>query len=175
MRAKKSRARRSVDATAGGTAGPRVSAAHRSYVFQIGILRRLFDRYSTPALTKKSGLTLAEWRVLTILYSSPPINSRQLSQWQHADKAEVSRACASLIARGYARRHVDLADRRSSLIVITRSGERLHNSVVPLREAFQKELEASLTPAEATELHHILDKLIRYVSARISGRMDGSE
>jgi DNA-binding MarR family transcriptional regulator len=153
----------SPDTTAGG---PRLSPAHQSYAYKIGVLRRLLDRYSGGALTEKSGLTVAEWRVLTTLYSSPQINARQLRLQLHTDKAEVSRACAGLIARGYVSRRVDPADKRSFLIVITRSGERLHDAVVPVRLAFQKELEAALRSAEAAKLHYLLDKLIRYVSAK---------
>jgi DNA-binding MarR family transcriptional regulator len=171
VRAKKRRARRSADATAGGPASsPRLSPAHKSYIYKIGVLRRLLDRYSTQTLTEKSGLTLAEWRVLTTLYSSPPINARQLRLELHTDKAEVSRACAGLIARGYVRRRVDPADKRSSLIVISKSGERMHDAVIPVRQAFQKELESALNPAQVTELHDVLDKLIRFASARTSKR-----
>src|SRR5215471_17882084 len=108
------------------------SPAHRSFIYKIGILRRLLDRYSGPALTLQSGLTLAEWRVLTNLYSFSPTTSRQLCLRLHTDKAEVSRACAALIASGYARRHVDPHDRRSALIVITPRGVRLHDQIIPL-------------------------------------------
>jgi DNA-binding MarR family transcriptional regulator len=112
-------------------------------------------------------LTLAEWRVLTNLYSSSPTTSRQLCLRLHTDKAEVSRACAGLIRRGYASRRTDANDRRSALIVITPRGERLHDAVIPLRQALQKELEAPLSKAEVAELHRILDTLMQYVSEKI--------
>ena len=115
------------DAGAGRASVRKASPAHRSFIYKIGILRRLLDRYSGPSLTDQSGLTLAEWRVLTNLYSSSPTTSRQLCLQLHADKAEVSRACAGLIAQGYASRRIDATDRRSALIVITPRGERLHD------------------------------------------------
>jgi DNA-binding MarR family transcriptional regulator len=145
----------------------RISPAHRSFIYKIGILRRLLDRYSGPTLVEQSGLTLAEWRVLTNLYSSSPSTSRQLCLRLHTDKAEVSRACAGLIRRGYASRRIDPNDRRSALIGITPRGERLHDAVIPLRQALQKELEAPLSRAEVAELHRILDTLMQYVSERI--------
>jgi DNA-binding MarR family transcriptional regulator len=148
-------------------AADRASPAHRSFIYKIGILRRLLDRYSGPMLADHSGLTLAEWRVLTNLYSVSPTTSRQLCLRLHSDKAEVSRACARLIAQGYASRRIDPGDRRSALIVITPRGERLHDAIVPLRQAVQDELEAPLTRSEVAELHRILDKLMQHVSARI--------
>jgi DNA-binding MarR family transcriptional regulator len=156
-------------AAAGQAADRKASPAHRSFIYKIGILRRLLDRYSGPSLADQSGLTLAEWRVLTNLYSSSPTTSRQLCLRLHADKAEVSRACAALIARGYASRRIDVADRRSALIVITPRGERLHDEIIPLRQALQTRLEAPLSKAEVAELHRILDKLSEFVSREVAG------
>jgi hypothetical protein len=68
-------------------AGQQTSRPHRSFIYKIRILRRLLDRYSGPTLTLQSGLTLAEWRVLTNLYSSSPTTSRQLCLRLHTDKA----------------------------------------------------------------------------------------
>jgi DNA-binding MarR family transcriptional regulator len=159
-------------ATSAGKAGHapsrKLSPAHRSFIYKIGILRRLLDRYSGPALTVQSGLTLAEWRVLTNLYSFSPTTSRQLCLRLHTDKAEVSRASAGLIAAGYARRRDDPGDRRSALIDITARGERLHDRIIPLRQALQRELEAPLTRREIVELHCILDKLMQHFSAKVA-------
>jgi DNA-binding MarR family transcriptional regulator len=153
-----------------------MSPAHRSFVYKIGILRRLLDRYSGPAFTVQSGLTLAEWRVLTNLYTFSPTTSRQLCLRLHTDKAEVSRATAALIAAGYASRRTDPNDRRSAVIVITPRGERLHDRIIPLRQALQRELEAPLTRPEAAELHRILDKLMEHFAGRVpAGKAPGPE
>ena len=162
--------KRKAGSTAGSDRVPekiRTSPAHHSFIYKIGILRRLLDRYSGPALTQQSGLTLAEWRVLTNLYSSSPTTSRQLCLRLRTDKAEVSRACAGLIKRGFASRRIDPHDRRSALIVITPRGERLHDTIVPLRQALQKQLEAPLSKADVAELHRILDTLMQYVAGLI--------
>jgi DNA-binding MarR family transcriptional regulator len=162
--------KRKAGSTAGSDRMPekrRTSPAHHSFIYKVGILRRLLDRYSGPSLTQQSGLTLAEWRVLTNLYSSSPTTSRQLCLRLRTDKAEVSRACAGLIKRGCAKRRIDPNDRRSALIVITPRGEHLHDAIVPLRQALQKELEAPLRKAEVAELHRILDTLMQHVAGLI--------
>ena len=162
--------RRGKSAAAAGRAAARsISPAHRSFIYKIGILRRLLDRYSAPAFTAKSGLTLAEWRVLTNLYSFSPTTSRQLCLRLHTDKAEVSRACAALIKSGHIGRRIDPNDRRSALLVITARGERLHDAIIPLRQALQRELEAPLTRGETAELHRILDKLMGYMFEKMGG------
>src|SRR5262245_18019316 len=165
----KRRSSKTMPDAAGRASDRKVSPAHRSFIYKIGILRRLLDRYSAPSLADQSGLTLAEWRVLANLYSSSPTTSRQLCLRLHADKAEVSRAGAALIARGYASRSIDAADRRSALIIITPRGERLHDQIIPLRQALQTRLEAPLSKAEVAELHRILDKLTEFVSREVAG------
>jgi DNA-binding MarR family transcriptional regulator len=158
-----------------GATERRASPAHGTFIYKIGILRRLLDRYSGPSVAVESGLTLAEWRVLTNLYSFSPTTSRQLCLRLHTDKAEVSRACAGLIARGYASRRGDPDDRRSALIVITPRGERLHDEMVPLRQALQTELETPLTRNEVAELHRILDKLAQFVSQKVGAGPNASD
>ena len=92
----------------------------------------------------------------------------QLCLRVHADKAEISRACAGLVARGLASRRADAKDRRSVLLAITPRGERLHDAIIPLRQALQDELEASLSRHEIAELHRLLDKLTGYVSQKMA-------
>src|SRR5256885_16256099 len=83
------------------------SIAHDFIIYRIGILRRLLDRYSGPRLTEQSGLLVAEWRVLTNLYSDSPTTASALRRRSYADRAEVSRACASLIKKGLITRKND--------------------------------------------------------------------
>src|SRR5262245_63270531 len=76
------------------------SPAHHFFIYKVGILRRLLDRYSSPALTDQFDMTVAEWRVLTNLYSASPTTAWQLCLRVHAAKDEISRACAGLVERG---------------------------------------------------------------------------
>jgi DNA-binding MarR family transcriptional regulator len=146
----------------------RVSPAHRFLIYKIGVLRRLLDRYSSPAITDRFGLTVAEWRVLTHLYACSPTTARELGRRVHADKAEISRACAGLVKRGYATRKADAKDRRSVQLTITPRGERIHDAIIPLRQALQDELEEPLTAREVSELHRMLDKLTGHVAQKMS-------
>ena len=141
----------------------RSSPAHRFFIYKVGMLRRALDRYSTPAITDQFDLTLAEFRVLTLLYGSSPATVRELCDLLQADKAEVSRAAAGLVKRGLANRRSDTDDARSALISITARGERQHDAIVPLRQALQEKLETALSRSEVTEFHRLLDKLMQHV------------
>jgi DNA-binding MarR family transcriptional regulator len=143
------------------------SPAYQSFLYKIATLRRLLDRYSSEDFTARSGLTLAEWRVLTVLYSSSPMTSRQVCDHLRADKAEISRACAGLAKQRYVSITKDTSDRRRAFVAITPRGKRLHDKLIPLRVALQRELEAAMTQKEVADFTRILDKLTLYVTRKI--------
>jgi DNA-binding MarR family transcriptional regulator len=142
------------------------SPAHKFFIYKVGILRRALDRYSGPGLVKRSGLTVAEWRVLTHLYEAPA-TALELRMQGHADKAEISRASAGLVLKGYARADVDPNDRRSIVLAITPRGTKLHDAIIPMRQALQDELEEWLSPREIAEFHRTLDKLTSALSDKM--------
>ena len=150
----------------------RTSPVHRFFIYKVGMLRRALDRYSTPAITDQFDVTLAEWRVLTLLYGSSPATVRELCDMLQADKAEVSRACAGLVKRGLAHRRNDSDDARSVLITITPRGERLHDAIVPVRQALQDELETALSRSEIAEFHRILEKLMSHMRQKMASAND---
>lgn len=152
---------------AAGQSGRR-SAALSFIMYKIGILRRLIERYSNPTIPERTGTTVAEWRVLTHLYAAPAMTATELSARLSADKAEVSRACANLIAKGHVSRRPDKSDGRSMLLAISRSGVALHDRILPLRRALEEELGAVLHDREAKALHRAMDQLIDYLAAKVA-------
>jgi DNA-binding MarR family transcriptional regulator len=137
-------------------------------IYKVGILRRLIERYANPPITEGHGLTVAEWRVLTHLFTTSPMTATELSARLWTDKAEVSRASSALIAKSLITSRPDAEDRRSTLLAITKSGEQLHDRILPLRRLLQDELTAVLTARESRMLHMTLDKLIEYLSAQLA-------
>lgn len=136
-------------------------------MFKVGMLRRMIERYSNPTIPRRFGTTVAEWRVLTHLYSSSPMTATALSARLCADKAEVSRACNSLIRKGHVTRQLDASDARSMHLAISRSGVALHDRILPLRRALEDELKGILGAAQTEQLHRTLDELIRHFAAKL--------
>ncbi len=124
--------------------------------FRITLLAKLLDRCTTRLLQANSGLTVAEWRVMAQLVPSSPQSVRQLAEQAWVDRAEVSRAAASLERRGYVERRENAKDRRSPLLFCTEQGRDLALRVLPSRKAFHKSLTDLLTGAEADEFEKIL-------------------
>lgn len=138
----------------------------RFITYKIGQLAKLFDRSLMPWLAERYDLSLAEWRALTFLYASGPGTVRELANRLRVDKAEVSRAGAELVRRGYVRRTDDPRDARSAVLEITASGRALHDRILPLRAAVQEELAASLSRHEHDVLLRALDKLMNHMLDR---------
>ena len=106
----------------------------RNYLpFRITLLAKLLDRCTTRLLQANSGLSVAEWRVLAQLALSSPASVRQLAEQAWVDRAEVSRAAASLERRGYVERRENGRDRRSPLLFCTEKGHELTRRVQPSR------------------------------------------
>jgi DNA-binding MarR family transcriptional regulator len=155
------------------TAGAASPAASRAapprtdhfIVYKVGLLSKLFDRALKPWLAQHYELSVAEWRSLTFLYGGGPETVRELAAAMRVDKAEVSRALNTLGRRGLVSREDHPEDARSALFSITAAGRRLHDRVLPHRQAVHEALEAALTPTERKALGSALDKLTAHMLA----------
>ncbi len=122
--------------------------------YRITLLAKLLDRCTTRLLQASSGLSVAEWRVLAqlALASPAPASVRQLAEQAWVDRAEVSRAAASLERRGLVERRENTKDRRSPLLYCSEQGLALYHRVAPSRLEFHRSLTASLGPDEARQM-----------------------
>jgi DNA-binding MarR family transcriptional regulator len=137
-------------------------------MYKVHMLRRLIERYANPTIPDRYGTTVAEWRVLTHLYFASPMTATELSMQLAADKAEISRACNSLIAKGHVSRRADRSDARSTRLILNQSGIVLHDRILPLRQALEDEMRTVLGTAESKAFHRSLDKLIQYFAGKIA-------
>lgn len=126
--------------------------------YKVGRLRKALDRFSAP-MVSDFGLTLAEWRVLTHIRAGSSVTASWLCERLLADKAEVSRACASLIKRRLVTSKPNPTDSRSSLLRLTAAGRSIYARILPVRLALDGELSSQLTPKEHAELCNVLERL----------------
>ena len=129
--------------------------------YRVTLLAKLLDRCTTRLLQSSSGLSVAEWRVLAQLALASPASVRQLAEQAWVDRAEVSRAAASLQQRGYVERRENAKDRRSPLLYCSDKGLALYLRVAPSRQQFHRELTALLGPDQARQMEASLLILAR--------------
>jgi DNA-binding MarR family transcriptional regulator len=147
---------------------PDITTIEQLLDYKIGQLRKLLDRYSSPGVSERFGLSLAEWRMLSHIQAGRSVTAFWLSRRLQADRAEVSRACASLVRRGYVVSKPNPSDARSALLELTKSGQAVFDKIMPIRLQLQKELSDALDRSELTVLYRALDKLTDAVSAKMT-------
>jgi DNA-binding MarR family transcriptional regulator len=131
--------------------------------FRLNILYRLLDRQTTKILVDKFGLSLAEWRVLSRLAANSPMTVRKIAAMIHLDKAQISRAAASLIRRGYAVRTEDPTDGRSTSFSITSVGRKRYQTMLPVSRNRNRDLLKQLGSGQRRELFEAIAKLTDYL------------
>jgi len=135
-----------------GKVGPAWRVGGSDYLpYRITLLSKLLDRCTTRLLQESSGLSVAEWRVLAQLAIASPASVRQLAEQAWVDRAEVSRAAASLERRGLVERRENGRDRRSPLLFCSERGLALARRVSPSRHDFHRGLTDLLTPEQAQQ------------------------
>ena len=116
---------------------------------------RLFARRYSEAY----GLTIPEWRVLAIVGRFDTLSPSAVGDWTAMDKVKVSRAAASLVARGLLRQAQDPHDGRGRLLRLTRRGVTVYEGMVPLACELEGQLAEGLSRSEWSVLLKALDKL----------------
>lgn len=133
--------------------------------FHLILVAKAIDRLSIKDLSENSNLTIAEWRVLSRLGPTDGQTVRQISEAAWVDRAEVSRAAASLEAQGLTSRRINPADRRSPILFVTEQGRALYDELLRSRAGFHGKLCSGLASAEYAMLDHLLLQVARNVTA----------
>lgn len=114
---------------------------------RLSFVAKLFDRYLTRQLSE-SGLTVAEWRVMAQLAYADDSTVRELARQAWVDRAEVSRAAASLARKQLLVRHPNADDKRQPRFSLTEAGRARYAAFQPQWRDLQKLMAGRLQPQE---------------------------
>ena len=131
-----------------------------SVAVRLSFVAKLFDRYLTRQLSE-SGLTVAEWRVMAQLSAVDQNTIRELASQAWVDRAEVSRAVASLERRALVVREPNAQDKRSPRFSLTPAGRALGDEFRPQWRALQRHLADRLEPQELALINAKLAEFAR--------------
>lgn len=127
--------------------------------YRLVALADLVSKVAARIYAERFELTRPEWRIIASLSDLGPVSATEICAHSTQDKMTVSRAVASLEARGLLRRYDAPHDRRNKILELTSQGQAIYRKIVPLilaREAFLLE---SFTPEERTTLARLLEAL----------------
>lgn len=133
--------------------------------FRLSVAASSVSRLMARRLAETSGISIAEWRVLTTVGRYGTLSPSLVGERTAMDKVKVSRAAASLVARGLIRQSQDPADGRGRLLRLTRKGANVYNGAVPLARELEDEIANGLTRTEWAALQKALVRLGAYVQS----------
>lgn len=115
--------------------------------------------YSARHYRQLFGVTLPEWRVMSIVASRGGTTARDISRVLATDKAWVGLSVKRLARRGYLTRAADKQDSRRILLSLTRQGKEAHDAIMAVARRRQRRLLATLPGGVAEALSAGLDRL----------------
>jgi DNA-binding MarR family transcriptional regulator len=133
--------------------------------FRLSVAASSVSRLMARRLAETSGISIAEWRVLTTVGRYGTLSPSLVGERTAMDKVKVSRAAASLVARGLIRQSQDPADGRGRLLRLTRKGANVYNGAVPLARELEDEIANGLSRTEWAALQKALVRLGAYVQS----------
>ncbi len=111
---------------------------------------------------------MPEWRLLAAVGRYGVLSPTVAGERTSMDKVKVSRAAASLIARGLMRQTQDPEDGRGRLLRLTRKGSTIYAGIGTTARDIDAALAPALTKAEWTTMHRALAKLSDYARSLLN-------
>jgi DNA-binding MarR family transcriptional regulator len=104
-------------------------------------------------------LTIPEWRVLAVISQADAMAARDVVALSPMDKMAVSRAVASLEAKGLVNRDADARDRRVYTLALSPEGRAMFSRVARLAKIYEERLLAVLSDEERAAFKKALSQL----------------
>lgn len=127
--------------------------------YRLSVTASRVSRLLSRRCAETYGLSIPEWRVLAMVGRFGTLSPSAVGELATMDKVKVSRAAASLVAHGLLRQRPDPNDGRGRLLSLTRKGETVYRSMVPLACEVEKLLADGLSRGELSALLKALDRL----------------
>lgn len=130
-------------------------------------------RNLTKAYAGQFGLSVSEWRLLSLLAHAQQLSFAELVIQSTSDKALVSRTMRQLEARGMVEMRPESEMSRKRLTcLITRKGDALHAKIIPLARRRQAAVLRLLTPEQRAVLYSSLNILYQYCLEEGDDKLD---
>jgi DNA-binding MarR family transcriptional regulator len=133
--------------------------------YRLSVTATRVSRLFARRYSEDFGLSIPEWRVLAMIGLHGTLSPSAVGERTAMDKVKVSRAAASLVARGLLKQAPDPSDGRGRLLSLTRKGVATHRGVVPLARELEVQLASGLGRTEWHALLKALSRLTAHVES----------
>ena len=131
--------------------------------YQLSIASNAVSSLIAERYRKRFALKIPEWRVIAVLGDArargQALTQRALTEATLMDKVAVNRACKVLEERGLIARAPNREDGRSHLLELTGEGRSIHEEVMPLALATERELFKGFDAGEQKQFRALLERM----------------
>ena len=131
----------------------------QNITYKLVLLSNTLGRSVGKLYEQHIGLTVPEWRVISVVGTKGPLSLAELTQTLAVDKGWVSRTVTLLEKRGLIGRTPDPADGRQFFLELSSAGKTLHLKGSEISRARQKSIEERLSASELESLDTLLTRL----------------
>lgn len=142
--------------------------------FRMALLSNLFDRGVTREIIGND-IGVPEWRMLGLLHRHAPIAAHEIVKVSLMHKGQLSRAVASLEARGYVTRTPDPNHGRRQIIDLSAKGRTEFESRFHQSQKAHAALLHTLTAEERGLLEAMLNKLTLAAYKQLKNNLENDE
>jgi DNA-binding MarR family transcriptional regulator len=128
-------------------------------LYHLSFTSELIGLREEAMLKDSCGLTLADWRVLSLIASFTPVTSRDITRVSTLSKVMVSRVISRLTDAGFIERAVVESDNRMQYLKLTKAGARQFRQAKARFERWSESLLSALDASEVGLLKRTLTKL----------------
>ena len=138
--------------------------------YRVSVLSNRISGNIAKLYGDRYGLSIPEWRVITILALYPGLSASEVSEHTAMDKVAVSRAVARLLERGFIKRETHGDDRRRSVLALSAAGFEVYETIAPLVIESERRLMSVLTEEEEQLLERLITRLAETGLPRMTGQ-----
>lgn len=127
--------------------------------YRLLIVANRLNRQAAQILDAENGLRLPEWRCLALIGCYGKMSLNRISETMAMDPSLTSRSIQGLVEKGHVLTERDGADRRIVYATLTKQGESVYHTTLPVVRRRQMSLLAALSPSDRKAIYRIIDRL----------------
>lgn len=137
--------------------------------YRLNVVAEAVSRALSRVYGERYGMTIPEWRVIATLGQYGQMTAKAIGAHSRMHKTKVSRAVASLAARGLIQRAANEADLREAFLSLTPRGLTVYRTLVPDIVAFADRLLDGIGKKDRQSLDRLLGEVERRATAAWRG------
>lgn len=141
--------------------------------YRLSVASNAVSRLIARAYEDRFGLTIPQWRLMTVLAEDGPLTQQAIGIRTVMDKVTVSRATQGLVKRKLVQRAPHDADGRSHHVMLSKAGVRLYSEIAPLALEYEARLLRHFDPAAVASLKQFLLHLEQAAAELAAGGATG--